>query len=39
MVERKRKMLIPRGDLMLLEGDKVLLYTQSRLPEADIIQI
>ena len=39
MVERKRKMLIPKGDLMLLEGDKILLYTQTRLPEADLIQI
>lgn len=39
MVERQHKMLIPKGDLILLEGDKVLLYTQSRLSEADTIQV
>lgn len=39
MVERKGRMLIPRGDLKLLEGDKLLLYTQSRLADADLLQI
>lgn len=39
MVERQHKMLIPKGDLVLVEGDKVLLYTQSRLSEADTIQV
>ena len=39
MVERKGKMLIPKGDLMLLEGDKLLLYTQTRINDANLIQI
>lgn len=32
MVECKRKMLIPKGDLILLEGDKVLLYLSPVCP-------
>ena len=32
-------MLIPKGDLMLLEGDKLLLYTQTRINDANLIQI
>lgn len=39
MVQRKKKMLIPRGDLKLLEGDKIILYTQSRISDANLIQI
>ena len=39
MVQRKKKMLIPRGDLKLLEGDKIILYTQSRMAEATTFQI
>ena len=39
MVQRKKKMLIPRGDLKLLEGDKIILYTQSRISDATLIQI
>ena len=39
MVQRKKKMLIPRGDLKLLEGDKIILYTQTRMAEASTIQI
>ena len=39
MVQRKKKMLIPRGDLKLLEGDKIILYTQTRMSEASVIQI
>ena len=39
MVERKGKMLIPKGDLTLLEGDKLLLYTQTRINDANLIQI
>ena len=39
MVQRKKKMLIPRGDLKLLEGDKIILYTQSRISDATLIEI
>jgi len=39
MVQRKKKMLIPRGDLRLLEGDKIILYTQSRISDANLIQL
>ena len=39
MVQRKKKMLIPRGDLKLLEGDKIILYTQTRMSEANTIQV
>lgn len=39
MIKRNGTMLIPRGDLMLLEGDKVILYTQMRLPNTTNIQI
>ena len=39
MVQRKKKMLIPRGDLKLLEGDKIILYTQTRMSEASVIQV
>ena len=39
MVQRKKKMLIPRGDLKLLEGDKIILYTQSRISDASLIQV
>ena len=39
MVRRRGRMLIPRGSLVLLEGDKVILYTQSHLPRAQEYQI
>lgn len=39
MIKRNGKMLIPNGDLVLLEGDKVILYTQLHLSHADSIQI
>ena len=39
LVERNRKMLIPHGDLVLKAGDKLILYTQLRLSEADLIQL
>ena len=39
MVSRRGRMLIPRGSLKLLAGDKVILYTQSHLPHAQDIQI
>lgn len=39
MVRRKGNVLIPNGDLILKEGDSVILYTQSRLPHATTIEI
>ena len=39
MVRRKGKVLIPNGDLVLLEGDSVLLYTQTRLRGSHTIEV
>lgn len=39
MVKRGDTVLIPRGNLMLLEGDTVILYTQKHLTHADTIEI
>lgn len=39
MVKRGNIMLIPKGDQMLMEGDKVVLYTQKHIPDAKSIQI
>lgn len=38
MVRRSGTMLIPRGDLMLLEGDRVIVYSQESIPDATLIQ-
>ena len=39
MVKRNGTMLVPKGDLMLLEGDRVVLYSQERIIHASTIQI
>ena len=39
MVKRNGTMLIPRGDLMLMEGDHVILYSQTHIANADMISI
>ena len=39
MVKRHGAMLVPKGDLRLLEGDHVVLYTQERISHSNIIQI
>jgi len=39
MVKRHGTMLIPRGDLMLLEGDHVILYSQANIPYAEHIRL
>ena len=39
MVKRNGTMLVPKGDLMLLEGDCVILYSQERIIHANTIQI
>ena len=39
MVRRKGNVLIPSGDLVLKEGDSIILYTQSHLRDATTIEI
>lgn len=39
MIKRNNMMLVPKGDLVLLEGDHVILYTQERMSHASVIQI
>ena len=39
MVKRNGTMLVPKGDLMLLEGDHIILYSQERISNASLIQI
>lgn len=39
MVKRNGTMLVPKGELMLLEGDKVILYSQERISHANKIEI
>ncbi len=39
MVKRNGVMLVPKGDLMLPEGDHVILYSQERISHANLIQV
>lgn len=39
MVRRSGTMLVPRGDMRLCEGDELILYSQTSIPNADIIRI
>ena len=39
MIKRNGVVLVPKGDLMLLEGDHVILYTQERISNASKIEI
>jgi voltage-gated potassium channel len=39
MVKRRGRTLIPHGELTLLEGDRIILYTKVRISGADTIQI
>lgn len=39
MVKRKNRILIPKGDLTLQEGDKIILYTQLHLAGANNIEV
>ena len=39
MVKRNGTMLVPKGDLMLMEGDCVILYSQERITNANLIHI
>ena len=39
MVKRNDTMLVPNGNLVLMEGDRVILYSQERINHASLIQI
>lgn len=39
MVKRGTETLIPKGNLTLQQGDSVLMYSQEKVPDSDIIQI
>ena len=39
MVKRNGVMIVPKGELMLLEGDRVILYTQEKFANASRIEI
>jgi len=39
MVKRRGKVLIPSGDLIMQEGDKVIMYTQMHVSHAHNIEI
>ena len=39
MVKRYGKRLIPKGDQKLLEGDRITMYTQKHIPDAEIVRI
>jgi len=39
MVKRNGTMLVPKGDLMLMEGDHVILYSQERIAHAHLLEI
>ena len=39
MVKRKNKMLIPYGNMRLLEGDRVILYSKSHISHSQTIQV
>lgn len=39
MVRRNGTMLIPKGDMILLDGDQVILYSQSRIPDSTTIEL
>ena len=39
MIRRDEKLIIPKGDQMLMEGDSLVLYTQQHLPDDRTIRI
>ena len=39
MVKRNGTVLVPKGDMMLMEGDHVILYSQERIPHAQTLQV
>lgn len=39
MVKRNGVMMVPKGELMLMEGDHVIMYSQERIANASLIEI
>ena len=39
MVQRSGTMIVPKGDLMLMEGDHIVMYTQEKIANASLIDI
>lgn len=39
MIKRSGTMLVPNGNLVLMEGDHVILYSQERINHASLIHI
>ena len=39
MIKRNGRMIVPKGDLILLEGDHVILYSQERIAHSNLIHI
>ena len=39
MIKRGDTSIIPRGNLILLEGDRIILYSQSFIVNADTIHV
>ena len=39
MIKRNGRAMIPNGDFVLLEGDKVIMYTQMHMSHAQKIEI
>ena len=39
MVKRNDIVLVPKGELVLLEGDHVILYSQERIANASLIHL
>ena len=39
LVRRKNRAMIPNGDLVLRQGDTVILYSQTRLTEAERLRV
>ena len=39
LIKRKDRVMIPNGNLVLREGDMVILYSEMRIPEAEEIEI
>jgi len=39
MIKRKDKAMIPNGNFILQEGDKIIMYTQMHLSNANLIQV
>ena len=39
MVKRGTQTLIPKGRLRLMEGDRLIMFTQERVPHSEIIEL